>query len=134
MSYLKKPNYDEINHMKKILVVEDERSILNLIKINLEPEHEVITAMSGDEALVAVKKIKPDLVILDINLPGMSGWEVCRRFKKMPKIKNVPVLFLTGLSDSDDNMAISEILGAHDFLTKPFDPEELVEYVGNIFP
>ncbi len=134
MSYLKKLNYDEINNMKKILVVEDEKNILNLIKINLEPEYEIITAMSGDEALVVVKKTKPDLVILDINLPGMSGWEVCRRFKKMPKIKNVPVLFLTGLSDSDDNLAISEILGAHDFLTKPFDPEQLVEYVGNILP
>ncbi|MBI2251462.1 MAG: response regulator transcription factor [Armatimonadetes bacterium] len=111
---------------EKILVVDDEKNIVELVKFNLEKEgYEVICAYDGFEALNLVKKEKPDLVILDIMLPGQGGLEVCRTIRKDTKI---PIIMATAKGEEIDKILGLE-LGADDYLTKPFSPRELIARV-----
>ena len=112
--------------MPRILVVEDEPDIAALIAYQLTREgYRVETARSGEEALSAVGRDAPDLVVLDRMLPGLSGDEVLRELRGEPGTANIPVLMLTALREQEDRIVGLE-LGADDYLAKPFSPRELV--------
>lgn len=110
----------------KILVVEDDRSLLDTLKYNLRKEgYEVVTAVNGAEALDVARREKPDLIILDIMLPKISGFEVCRILRKE---MIVPILMLTAKAEETDKVVGLEI-GADDYMTKPFSLRELLARV-----
>ncbi|MGD8529481.1 MAG: response regulator transcription factor [Syntrophobacterales bacterium] len=109
-----------------ILVVEDEMDILQLVDHNLKlADFHVLTAQDGYEALSLAKKHLPQLVILDLMLPGLDGFEVCKELKRSPTTKNIPVLMLTARGEEVDRIVGLE-LGADDYVVKPFSPRELV--------
>ncbi|WPC42307.1 response regulator transcription factor [Clostridium sp. JS66] len=108
----------------KILVIDDEKSILNLIKMNLKLEgYEVIVSMNGIEGIEKFKKEKPDLVILDIMLPDISGHEVIQKFQEINN--DIPVIMVTAKSQINDKL-LGLQLGADDYITKPFNSTELI--------
>ncbi len=110
----------------KILVVDDEEDILELIRYNLAKErYQVITSQSGEQALHLVHLENPDLVLLDLMLPGVDGMEVCRRIKGNPATQHIPVIMLTARSEETD-IVIGLELGADDYITKPFSPRVLL--------
>jgi DNA-binding response OmpR family regulator len=109
-----------------ILVADDEKHIVQLVKLYLSNDgYRVETAADGQEALEKIRRLRPDLVVLDLMMPQVDGWEVCRRVRKE---SNVPVIMLTARTDDVDKIVGLE-LGADDYLTKPFNPRELVARV-----
>jgi two-component system alkaline phosphatase synthesis response regulator PhoP len=111
----------------KILIVDDEQSILRLVSFNLEREgYTVFTAENGKDGLAATENIKPDLLILDVMLPGMSGFELLAIIRA--KGYKIPVIMLTAKNDEIDKVMGLEI-GADDYITKPFSPREFVARV-----
>jgi DNA-binding response OmpR family regulator len=112
--------------MSKILVVDDEPTIVELIEESLHIEgYETSRAYSGEEALDALAKDPPDLVLLDLMLPGMDGYEVCRQMQKDVRLSQIPVIMLTAKSAVADKVSGYQ-KGADDYITKPFDTEELL--------
>jgi DNA-binding response OmpR family regulator len=111
--------------MPKILVVDDEESIAKIIEQALSREHHVWVYHSAVEALKVARRINPDLIILDILMPGLDGLDACRQLRRDPVLKSVPILFLTALSRVEDRIEGFEA-GADDYLAKPFDVRELV--------
>ncbi len=109
---------------KVILVVDDEPHIGNLIKLTLRDRYTVHEAYTGEEALQQLKRIKPDLILLDIMMSGMDGFQLLQNIREISAMKKVPVVFLTAKSQLQDKMRAIE-LGADDYITKPFDPLEL---------
>jgi DNA-binding response OmpR family regulator len=115
--------------MAKILVVEDEEHIRQLVTLYLEKEgFTVETAGDGRAALSRVNAVKPDLVVLDLMLPELDGWQVCRELRRSPITEALPIIMLTARDDLIDRILGLE-LGADDYLTKPFNPRELVARV-----
>ena len=111
---------------KKILVVDDEKKIVDIVKAYLEREgYQVITAYDGRSALELARRQPPDLIVLDLMLPEISGWDVCRTLRKD---SDIPIIMLTARDDTSDKIVGLE-LGADDYVTKPFDPKELVSRV-----
>ena len=111
---------------ESILVVEDEADILELVRYNLVKEgYSVAGAASGEEGLKAVKARRPDLVLLDLMLPGMDGLEVCRTLKADAQARAIPVVMLTAKGEESDIVAGLE-LGADDYIVKPFSPRVLI--------
>ena len=116
----------------KILVVEDERDIAALVAYHLTREgYRVRTAEGGKEALEAVSSERPDLIVLDLMLPGFSGYEVLYEMRRKPELQEVPIIVLTARREEADRIKGFE-LGADDYLTKPFSPRELVLRVGAV--
>ncbi|HHX75426.1 MAG TPA: response regulator transcription factor [Firmicutes bacterium] len=112
--------------MPKILVVDDEKTIVKGLKFALEKEHyEVLAAYDGEEALQLFEEEAPDLIVLDLMLPGVDGFEVCRRIRKKSE---TPIIMLTARGEDIDKILGLE-LGADDYMTKPFNPRELVARV-----
>jgi two-component system phosphate regulon response regulator PhoB len=110
---------------ENILVVDDERDILELVHYNLEKEgYRVATVTSGEDALSEARRRTPDLVVLDLMLPGVDGLDVCRRLKADPKTAAVPIVMLTAKGTEADVVTGLE-LGAADYVTKPFSPRVL---------
>src|SRR5688500_10478583 len=106
-----------------VLVADDEKNIVQLIKLYLTNEGFLVeTAADGQEALEKARRLRPDLVVLDLMMPRLDGLEVCRRLRKE---SNVPVIMLTARTDDVDKVVGLEI-GADDYVTKPFNPRELV--------
>jgi DNA-binding response OmpR family regulator len=117
---------EAMSETNKILIVEDDRNLLDTLKYNLRKEgYEVVTAVDGAEALDICRKEKPDLIILDIMLPKISGFEVCRIVRKE---MIVPILMLTAKAEETDKIVGLEI-GADDYMTKPFSLRELLARV-----
>lgn len=111
--------------MPKILVVDDERNIVELIKFNLVKENwQVDFAFDGFTAIDKAVKNRPDIIILDIMLPEMDGYEVCRRLRAEKETESIPIIMLSAKSEELDKILGLEI-GADDYLTKPFSPREL---------
>jgi len=109
----------------KILVVDDEKDIVEFIQYNLEKEgFEVITAHNGNEALEAIKE-KPDLVVLDVMMPGIDGYEVCEKIRLEDKYKSIPILLLTAKTREQDEIRGLE-LGADDYIPKPVSIQKLI--------
>ena len=113
----------------KILVIEDEPDILEVIQYNLEREgHKVIACRNGELGLSRIRTDDPDLVILDLMLPGMDGVEVCRQVKSDPVTRAIPVIMVTAKSEESD-IVLGLGIGADDYITKPFSPKELLARV-----
>ena len=117
--------------MKKIMVVDNEPDIVDLTRTVLElGGYQVVTAYSGEECLRRLEKEKVDLVLLDIMMPGMSGWMLSDRLKENPLWKNIPVVFLTARTDNFAKEAGNALCA--DYIEKPFDIEDLRERVEKI--
>lgn len=107
-------------------MVDDEEPIQELLRFNLEKEGYLVrVAKDGKEALDRVAKEQPDLIVLDLMLPGMDGLEVCRRLKLTPNFQQIPIIMLTAKGEVIDKVLGLE-LGADDYMTKPFSPRELI--------
>ncbi len=112
--------------MAKIVAVDDDPSILELVRINLEMQgHQVFTAPEGVEGFALVQQEKPQLVILDVMMPGVDGYTVCQRIRKNEETAAIPVLMLTALGVLDDKVKGFDV-GADDYLVKPFEIPELL--------
>lgn len=114
---------------KKILIVEDEESLLKLATILITSQgHEVIAVSSGAKALDALAKERVDLVLLDVMLPELDGFEVCRRIKQAPETKSLPVIMLTAKKNQVD-LDLGDEVGADWYITKPFKSANVIETV-----
>jgi DNA-binding response OmpR family regulator len=112
-----------------VLVIDDEKDLLELVRYNLEKEHfDAIVASDGKSGLDIALRHKPDLVVLDLMMPGMGGLEVCRQMRADPRTAGVPIIMLTAKAAEADRVVGLE-MGADDYLTKPFSPRELVARV-----
>ena len=115
--------------MAKLLIIEDEADIRELISFNLEMSgYEVMKARDGEEGLAMARSESPDLIILDLMLPGMDGLKVCSHLKKDPDARDIPIIMLTARSEDDDIVNGLET-GADDYITKPFSPRILIARV-----
>ncbi len=111
---------------KKILVVDDEKKIFDIVKAYLESEsYQVIVAYEGKSALESAQRHRLDLIVLDLMLPEITGWDICRSLRRT---SDVPIIMLTARDETTDKIVGLE-LGADDYVTKPFDPKELVSRV-----
>lgn len=118
--------------MAKILIAEDERDIRELISFTLTfAGHEIIQASNGAEAVELAPKIMPDLIMMDVRMPRMTGYEACRAIKQMDAVKHIPVVFLSA-KGQDDEVTDAMDAGAMDYITKPFSPTELTEKVASL--
>ncbi|MCK4413907.1 MAG: response regulator [Candidatus Eisenbacteria sp.] len=114
---------------KRILVVDDEVYMLHILEFSLHMEGmEVISAASGQEALQKIAEEPPDLIILDVLMPEMDGYEVCRRLKQEESTRSIPIVFLTA-KDSRKDRTFGLDLGADAYITKPFSPQTLVDTI-----
>jgi DNA-binding response OmpR family regulator len=115
--------------MARILVAEDERDIRELIGFTLRHHgHEVLSASNGEDALAIALRELPDLVLLDIRMPRLTGYDVCRRLRAEPTTKNIPVAFLSA-KGQDSEVQAGMDAGATDYILKPFAPDQLVNRV-----
>ncbi len=109
-----------------VLIVEDEPDVVDLLRYNLgRAGFDVLIAVSGDRGLEMARKQRPDIIILDLMLPGMTGQEVCRALKNDPDTEVIPIVMLTAKGEPEERVKGLE-LGADDYVTKPFSPRELV--------
>jgi DNA-binding response OmpR family regulator len=110
----------------KILIIEDDRDIVEMLDYNLKEEgYDTISALNGEEGIALAGNERPDLIILDIMLPIMDGFEVCRTLKKDDRVAHIPIIILSAKSQETDKVVGLE-LGADDYVTKPFSPRELI--------
>lgn len=110
---------------QKVLVIDDSDAIRALVKVRLHGEPiELHLAANGQQGLALAEKLQPDLILLDIDMPDPDGFEVCRRLKSDSRTMTIPVVFLTGMTSTEEKIKGLE-LGATDYITKPFDPAEL---------
>ena len=117
---------------EKILIVEDEPSIVVPLQFIMKDNgYDVAVAFSGEEAVDAITESKPDLILLDIMLPGMDGYELCQMIRQNPDWKGIKIIFLTALGKEAD-MAKGMALDADAYITKPFSNKEVVEKVRNL--
>ena len=113
----------------RILVVEDDTTILEVLRYNLVREdHDVITAVDGAQALEQARKESPDLIILDIMLPGLDGYDICERVRTNPETEKIPIIMTSGKTLQEDK-DIGIKLGASVYLTKPVPPSEMLTNV-----
>ena len=117
---------------KQILIVEDELGVAVAIQFLMEQQgHSVLVAGRGEDALDLIYKYKPDLVLLDIMLPGISGWEVCEIIRLNPDYRNVKIVFLTA-RNTEVEIARGLTLGADAYITKPFSNDRLIAKVNRL--
>jgi two-component system alkaline phosphatase synthesis response regulator PhoP len=118
---------------RKVLIADDEPDILEILKYNLQNEgYDVITAKNGNEALEKAKRIRPDLVVLDIMMPGKTGVEVCELLRAQPAFKETLIIFLTAISDEGTQIKGLET-GADDYVSKPVSPKVFLSKVNSLF-
>jgi two-component system alkaline phosphatase synthesis response regulator PhoP len=115
--------------LPRILVVEDEQDVAELIRYNLVKEgYDVLLVADGADALKRAREIRPEVILLDIMVPQLNGWEVCRRLKQDAETRGIAVIMVTGRVEEGDKVLGFE-MGADDYVTKPFSPRELVARV-----
>ena len=115
--------------MARVLAVDDDHVIRGLLEVNLEMEgHEVVTAVDGRDALNKVAANPPDLIILDVMMPNVNGWQVAERLKSDAVTRNIPIIFLSARAMEADVRKGNDI-GVESYVTKPFDPIDLMELV-----
>jgi two-component system alkaline phosphatase synthesis response regulator PhoP len=116
----------------KILVVDDEIYIVHILDFSLGIEgYEVMTALDGEQALAKVAQDRPDLIVLDIMMPKLDGYETCKALKQNPATHDIPVILLSAKGRNVDQKVGFEV-GADDYITKPFSPRKLVERINAI--
>lgn len=111
--------------MKRILIVDDDRENLELVADMLRAEFQPLIASSGREGIVTAVREQPDLILLDVNMPEMDGFDVCKRLREQPGTRQIPIIMLTTASSLDSRVKGLD-LGADDYITKPFQIRELV--------
>jgi two-component system alkaline phosphatase synthesis response regulator PhoP len=122
-----------MNTAKKILIADDEPDILEILEFNLKAEgYEVIAAKNGDEAIDLAKKHSPNLIILDVMMPGKTGLEVCNILRAQPQFTETLIIFLTAMSDETAEIKGLE-MGADDYISKPVSPKVLISKVNALF-
>ena len=118
---------------KKVVCVEDESEIIDLIRLILGRKgFDLIGATGGLEGLETIRRVKPDLVLLDLMMPDMDGWEVYQQMKADPELKNIPVIVVTAKAQSIDKILGLHIAKVDDYVTKPFGPQELLQSVERV--
>jgi len=118
-----------VNPQSRILIIEDDKDIVELVRYNLEKDtFQVVACSDGVLGLAQLKKSSPDLLILDLMLPKLSGLEICKEIRRDDKLNRLPILMLTARGEEADRVVGLE-LGADDYVTKPFSPRELVARV-----
>ena len=118
--------------MFKILIAEDEQDILDLLVFTLQyGGYEVVPTVNGNQAIEQTRSQLPDLLLLDVRMPGMSGYEVCWQIKTNPETKHIPVVFLSAKGQESEIKAGYQT-GAIDYILKPFAPDELINRLGEI--
>ncbi len=117
---------------ERVLIVDDEEDVLELMRYHLDKSgYKIETAASGEEALTVARKILPDIIVLDLMLPGIDGFEVCRNLKNDLKTERIPIIMLTAKGEETDVVSGLE-LGADDYVTKPFSPKVLMARIRRI--
>ena len=117
---------------KRILVCDDDPVILRLLEVNLQLEgYEVLTATNGEEAVEVATREKPDLILLDIMMPRMDGYQAVKHIKADETTKHIPVVFVSAKAQQAD-VDLGKSYGVADYLTKPFDPTEMIELVARL--
>ena len=123
----------ETKNPMKVVCIEDEPEMIELIKLILGRRNfELIGAVGGREGLGTVRKVKPDLVLLDLMMPDMDGWEVYQQMKADDELKNIPVIVVTAKAQSIDKVLGLHIAKVDDYVTKPFGPQELLQSVNRV--
>lgn len=118
--------------MAKILIAEDERDIRDLIAFTLRfAGHEVFAAANGEEAVEMAPKVNPDLILMDVRMPRMTGYEACKIMKANPDMKDIPVVFLSAKGQENEIQQGLDV-GAEEYLLKPFAPDQLTKRVKEI--
>jgi DNA-binding response OmpR family regulator len=118
---------------KKVVCIEDEPEMIDLVKLILGRKgFELTGAVGGREGLDAVRRIKPDLVLLDLMMPDMDGWEVYQQMKADEELKTIPVIVVTAKAQSIDKVLGLHIAKVDDYVTKPFGPQELLQSVERV--
>jgi two-component system alkaline phosphatase synthesis response regulator PhoP len=118
--------------MAKILIAEDERDIRDLVAFTLRfAGHEVFAASNGEEALEMAPKVNPDLILMDVRMPRMTGYEACKAMKANPDLKDIPVVFLSA-KGQENEIQLGLEAGAEKYLLKPFAPDQLTAQVKEI--
>lgn len=118
---------------RKVVCVEDEPEIIDLIRLILGRKGFDLTGATGGlEGLDAIRRVKPDLVLLDLMMPDMDGWEVYQQMKADPELKNIPVIVVTAKAQSIDKILGLHIAKVDDYVTKPFGPQELLQSVERV--
>ena len=118
-----------VTGQKRILICDDDPAILRVLQVNLEVEgYETLLAHHGEEALEIANAEKPDLIILDIMMPRLDGYQTCERLKGADETKDIPVVFLSAKAQASD-IEKGKTSGVADYLTKPFDPDTLVDTI-----
>ena len=121
------------NKGTKVVVIEDDVEMINLVKLILKKEgFEVTGAMGGRDGLDAIEKNQPDLVLLDLMMPDIDGWEVYQTMKANDQTKHIPVIIITAKAQSIDKVLGLHIAKVDDYITKPFSPNELVASVRKV--
>jgi diguanylate cyclase (GGDEF)-like protein len=112
----------------KILIVDDTKANINILLEHLKNNYRITPVLSGKQALKAIKKLKIDLILLDIMMPEMDGFEVCEILKSQPETKDIPIIFITAMGD-EETIEKAYDIGGIDYITKPFKPKELLARV-----
>ncbi|MEM7332144.1 MAG: response regulator [Chloroflexota bacterium] len=119
--------------LKKVVCVEDELEMIELVKLILGRNHYDVTgAVGGHEGLIKIQEIKPDLVLLDLMMPEMDGWEVYQKMKASEEMRDIPVIVVTAKAQSIDRVLGLHIARVNDYITKPFGPQELLDSVERV--
>lgn len=118
--------------MRRILIADDEHNIRHILDFSLHVEgFDVISAQDGEEALALAASEQPDLIIMDVMMPGCGGIEACRQLKQDPRTRSIPVVLLTARSSREDREA-GQAAGAVEYVTKPFSPQRVIDLVQSI--
>jgi len=118
---------------RTVVCVEDEPEMIDLVKLILGRKgFELVGAVGGREGLETVRRLKPDLVLLDLMMPDMDGWEVYQQMKADDELKNIPVIVVTAKAQSIDKVLGLHIAKVDDYVTKPFGPQELLQSVNKV--
>ncbi len=121
------------NDLRKVVCIEDELEMIELVKLILDRNRFQVTgAVGGQEGLEKIAEIKPDLVLLDLMMPEMDGWEVYQKMKASEDMRNIPVIVVTAKAQSIDRVLGLHIARVDDYITKPFGPQELLDSVERV--
>ena len=122
-----------MEQQKKVVCIEDEVEMIELVKLILGRHNiEVFGALGGEEGLRKIELVQPDLVLLDLMMPEMDGWEVYQKMKASADMRHIPVIVVTAKAQSIDRVLGLHIAGVDDYITKPFGPQNLVESVEKV--
>lgn len=123
-----------MNQKKHILCIEDEPEMIELMRLVLEREgFDVTGAVGGEQGLKAMRQTKPDLILLDLMMPGIDGWEVYRQMRADKELMDIPVVIVTAKAQSIDKVLGLQVAKVADYITKPFGPKDLINSIAKVF-